>query len=82
MESHMPRNWQMGSYLMQMTMFSDSAMSEPDYHYRSKEDVQTPTKQRTPEPRRQSALSVNTYVRKTIKDMPKTMDRISQLRYA
>ncbi|XP_062567851.1 uncharacterized protein LOC134230091 isoform X2 [Saccostrea cucullata] len=61
---------------------ADSAMSEPDYHYRSSKMAEDSSRMSMRTPRQESSKvhSVDSYVQQTINTLPQTMDRIAQLR--
>ena len=62
--------------------FTDSAMSEPDDHYRSSRMAEAHSRLSVRTPRYESSKihSVDSYVQNTIDTLPQTMDRIAQLR--
>ena len=64
------------------TDFTDSAMSEPDDHYRSSRMAEAHSRLSVRTPRYESSKihSVDSYVQNTIDTLPQTMDRIAQLR--
>ncbi|XP_048746898.2 uncharacterized protein LOC125659312 isoform X2 [Ostrea edulis] len=61
---------------------ADSAMSEPDYHYRSTKMAEDSSRMsmRTPRLKSSKVHSVDSYVQNTISSLPQTMDKIAQLR--
>ncbi|XP_022340987.2 uncharacterized protein LOC111135323 isoform X3 [Crassostrea virginica] len=61
---------------------ADSAMSEPDDHYRSSRMAEAHSRLSVRTPRYESSKihSVDSYVQNTIDTLPQTMDRIAQLR--
>jgi hypothetical protein len=68
-----------------MAIFSgiaDSAMSEPDYHYRSTKMAEDSSRMSMRTPRLESGkvYSVDSYVQNTVSSLPQTMDKIAQLR--